>query len=119
MQATVARARRPVSPPKPIGVIQQIFGLSDGELGALFHVSRQAAQQWKLRSVPPSRVADVARIAELAQLLRRRLKAERLPQIVRTPGRGLQGRTVLETIAQHGVDPVYEYLERLYSYSGL
>ena len=119
MQATVVRARRPAPPSKPIDDVQQIFGLSDGEFGALFHVSRQAAQQWKLRSVPPSRVADVARVAELAELLKRRLKAERLPQIVRTPGRGLQGRTVLQTIAQHGVDPVYEYLERLYSYSGL
>lgn len=119
MQATVARSRRPPPSPKPISVIQEAFGLSDGELGALFNVSRQAAQQWKTRSVPSSRVADVARVAELAQLLKRRLKAERLPQIVRTPGRGLQGHTVLQVIAQHGVEPVYEYLERLYSYSGL
>ena len=118
MQATVARGRRAVEP-KPINAIQETFRLSDGELGALFNVSRQAAQQWKMRSVPSNRVADVARVADLAQLLKRRLRAERLPQIVRTAGRGLHGRTVLQTIALHGVEPVYEYLERLYSYSGL
>ena len=117
MQATLAPPSR--SSPRLIALIQQAFALSDGELGALFNVSRQAAQQWKMRTVPPSRVADVARVADLAQLLKRRLKPERLPQIVRTPGRGLQGRTVLEVLKRHGVEPVYEYLERLYSYSGL
>ena len=119
MQATLVRPKRATAQPKPINVIQETFGLSDGELGALFNVSRQAAQQWKMRSVPPNRAADVARVADLAQLLKRRLRAERLPQIVRTAGRGLQGRTVLQMIAQHGVEPIYEYLERLYSYSGL
>ncbi|MBV9402891.1 MAG: hypothetical protein JO018_04090 [Candidatus Eremiobacteraeota bacterium] len=117
MQATLAPPSR--SSPRSIALIQETFALSDGELGALFNVSRQAAQQWKMRTVPPSRVADVARVADLAQLLKRRLKPERLPQIVRTPGRGLQGRTVLEVLKRHGVEPVYEYLERLYSYSGL
>ncbi len=118
MQATLARPRRTAAL-KPIDVIQEAFGLSDGELGALFNVSRQAAQQWKMRSVPPGRAADVARVAELAQLLKRRLKSDRLPQIVRTEGRGLQGQTVLQVVAQRGVEPIYEYLERLYSYSGL
>lgn len=119
MQATLASRRRATVTTKPIELIQEAFGLSDGELGALFNVSRQAAQQWKLRAVPPARVADVARVADLAGVLKRRLRAERLPQIVRTPGRGLQGRSVLDVIAKSGVNPVYEYLERLYSYSGL
>jgi len=119
MQATIAKPRRAVAAEQPLQTIQTAFGLSDGELGALFNVSRQAAQQWKTRAVPPSRIADVGRVADLARLLKRRLRAERLPQIVRTPGRGLQDRTVLEVLAKHGVDPIYEYLERLYSYSGL
>jgi hypothetical protein len=118
MQVTVAPRRRTAGD-KPLAVIQEAFELSDGELGALFNVSRQAAQQWKLRIIPPGRVADVGRVADLARLLKRRLRAERLPQIVRTPGRGLQGRTILEVIAKGGVAPVYEYLERMYSYSGL
>ncbi len=97
--------------------IQNNFGLSEGELAELFGLTRQAVQQWRMRGVPNKRIADVDRIAELARVLKRRLIPTRLPQIVRTPAKGLQGRTVLETLAQFGVDRVYRYLEELYSYS--
>lgn len=100
-----------------LGQIQNNFGLSEGELAELFGLTRQAVQQWRMRGVPNKRIADVDRIAELARVLKRRLLPKRLPQIVRTPAKGLQGRTVLETLAQFGVDRVYRYLEELYSYT--
>ncbi len=101
-----------------LGQIQSTFGLSEGELADLFSLSRQAVQQWRIRGVPNNRMADVDRIRELTRILKRRLIAKRLPQIVRTPSRGLQGHTLLETLKLHGVDRVYRYLEELYSYTG-
>jgi len=97
--------------------IQAAFGLSEGELGEIFGLSRQAVQQWRLRGVPNKRIADVDRIAELARILKRRLLPKRLPQIVRTPAKGLQGLTLLQTLKLHGVDRIYRYLEDLYSYT--
>ncbi len=100
-----------------LAAIQRGFGLSEGELADLFGVSRQAVQQWRLRGVPNTRIADVDRIAELAAVLKKRLIPRRLPQIVRTPAKGLQGHTLLQTLSLYGVDRVYRYLEELYTYT--
>jgi hypothetical protein len=43
--------------------------------------------------------------------------AARIPRIVRTPGDGLAGKTVLAVIAEGDVDQVYGYLESLFSYT--
>lgn len=98
--------------------IRDSFGLSESELGRLFGVTRQAVDQWRRRGVPPTRSADVDRVGELAGLLQRRLLPRRLPQVVRTPARGLGGRSVLQVLESEGPAPVYAYLSRLYSYRG-
>jgi transcriptional regulator with XRE-family HTH domain len=93
------------------------FALSEDELAALFGVSRPAIAKWRQRGVPVQRAADVDRVRELAGYFGRRFVAARIPQIVRTPGKGLAGKTVLVTIAEGGVDRVYAYLEGLFSYA--
>jgi transcriptional regulator with XRE-family HTH domain len=97
--------------------IRSAFGLSEVELAGLFGVSRQAIAKWRTRGVPYERCADVARLRQLAEYFHRRFRSERVPQIVRNPGKGLRGKSVLETIAERGVDPVYAYLERLFAYT--
>jgi hypothetical protein len=93
------------------------FALSEDELAGLFAVSRPAIAKWRARGVPVARAADVDRVRELAGYFGRRFIAARIPQIVRTPGKGLGRKTVLATIAEGGVDRVYAYLERLFSYT--
>lgn len=97
--------------------IRRTFGLSETELAALFGVTRPSIAKWRLRGVPVERVADVDRVRELAAYFTRRFITVRIPQIVRTPGKGLGGKTVLTVIAHRGVEPVYAYLERLFSYT--
>ena len=97
--------------------IRTTFGLSETELAALFGVTRPSVAKWRLRGVPAERAADVDRVRELAVYFTRRFVAVRIPQIIRTPGKGLGGKTVLAVIAKSGVDPVYAYLERLFSYT--
>ena len=97
--------------------IRRRFALSEDELAALFAVSRPAVAKWRQRGVPVDRAADVDRVRELAGYFGRRFIAARIPQIVRTPGEGLGGKTVLSVIAKGGVDQVYAYLERLFSYT--
>jgi hypothetical protein len=96
--------------------IRAIFELSDAELAALFSVTRPSITKWRLRGVPVERAAEVERVRELAGYFSGRFIRVRIPQIVRTAGKGLVGRTVLAVIAETGVDRVYAYLERLFSY---
>ena len=98
-----------------LGYIREALGLSKTELGRLLGVRRQAMDQWD-RGVPADRTAQVNRLVELAQFLQRRLVPARIPQIVRTPAKGLDGHTILQVIASSGVEPIYEYVARLASY---
>ena len=93
-----------------LSVIGRVFRVSDAEIGRLFGVSRQAVDQWRARGVPPARSADVDRVAEVARMLDGLFIADRIPQIVRTPGCGLGGRTVLDAIAASGAETVFEYI---------
>ena len=102
--------------------IRGIFDLSEAELGELFGMTRQAVSHWRIHGIPPRRSADVSRIAELARYLASEFVLERLPQIVRTPGRdrhdSLKGRAFLDVIRDEGVMPIYRHLEALFAYSG-
>jgi transcriptional regulator with XRE-family HTH domain len=100
--------------------IEQIvdtFGLSYSELADILHVKRQALAEWRHRGVPPARSADVDRLLELAERFGRSFKRNRIPQIVRTPGRGLSDRTVLQVLRTDGPQPVSDYLYRLMSFT--
>jgi len=96
--------------------VQDAFHLTGSELGALFGVTRQAVEQWRIRGVPVERSADVDRVAEAAAIFTETFIPARVPQIVRTPGRGLRGRTVLEVLAADGAVPVLEYLYGLLNF---
>ena len=90
--------------------IQAAFGLSKGELGRLFGVSRQAVDQWRARGVPGGRQEKAATIAATANLLSHQLKSERLPGIARRPAAAYGGLTMLEMIER---DHHRELLERV------
>jgi hypothetical protein len=100
-----------------IDEIRSGFGLSTEEVASLFHVTRPAVQQWRANGVPVTRAADVDRVRVLTEVFMRKFIPVRVPQIVRTPGKGLGGKNVLTVIAESGVEPVYAYLERLFSYT--
>jgi transcriptional regulator with XRE-family HTH domain len=104
---------------RAIDEIRLVFGLSVTRVARLFGVSRQAVDKWRLAGVPASRMADVDRVLEIAQVFKKRLKAERIPQIVATPAKGLDGSTVLEVLESRGPDPIFRYLHALYSYAGV
>ncbi|MDP9025420.1 MAG: hypothetical protein M3N13_08610 [Candidatus Eremiobacteraeota bacterium] len=91
--------------------------MSTADVASLFHVTRPAVQQWRSNGVPVTRAADVDRVRELTEVFLRKFVPARVPQIVRTPGKGLGDKSVLEVIAAAGVEPVYAYLERLFAYT--
>jgi transcriptional regulator with XRE-family HTH domain len=98
--------------------IRGVLGLSEHELAELFGVRRESVMGWRRNGVPLQRRASVARLLDLVRVLHRDLKAERIPQIVRTHDDWLAHGTMLATIARDGPDAVYAYLRRLFAYGG-
>lgn len=97
--------------------IRRIFGLSEAELGDLFAVRRQSIEDWRRRGVPAARRATLEQIAGLARALERELITSHIPQVVRTRDAWLGNKNILETLESSGVEKVYGYLHRLFSYA--
>jgi hypothetical protein len=115
--ATLTKPRRTLTDPL-LDDIRRIFGLSEGELGDLFTVRRQSIEDWRRRGVPAARRATLEQIADLARALERELIASHIPQVVRTRDAWLGNKNILETLEASGVEKVYGYLHRLFSYPG-
>jgi len=97
--------------------IRVILGLSENELADIFHVRRESIAGWRKTGIPDARRASVARVFDMARLLHRDLKPDRIAEIVRTHDAWLERGTILETLKLDGPDPIYSYLRRLFSYS--
>jgi hypothetical protein len=93
------------------------LGLSPAETGRLFGVRRQAVNSWLREGVPQARFADIARVAHATAALRSFFKPERVPAIVRTAMPDLGQKTVLETIATRGAEPIFRLVEALRSWT--
>src|ERR671919_1581655 len=94
----------PVLTPTMLDPIADTFELTEVELGRLFGVSRQAVGQWRERGVPSRRMAKVATVAAIADLLGRRLRAERIPGIARRPADAYGGLSMLGMIERDRQD---------------
>jgi len=114
---TLTKPRR-VTHDGPLDDIRRIFGLSESELGDLFAVRRQSIEDWRRRGVPAARRATLDQIAGLARALERELIPAHIPQVVRTRDAWLGNKNILETLESSGVEKVYGYLHRLFSYAG-
>jgi hypothetical protein len=80
--------------------IQEVFGLTYTELGALFGVTRQGVRDWIERGVPAERQEKVATVAAIADLLERKLKSDRIPGIARRPADAYGGLALIELVRQ-------------------
>jgi len=114
--ATLTKPRRTHEP--MLDDIRRIFGLSEAELGDLFAVRRQSIEDWRKRGVPAARRASLEQIAGLARALEREVIPSHIPQVVRTRDAWLGNKNILETIESSGVEKVYGYLHRLFTYAG-
>jgi DNA-binding XRE family transcriptional regulator len=84
---------------EPLQRVMDAFGLSKTQLGRLFGVRRQAIDSWLERGVPGERQEKLQTLVALADLLERKLKADRLPGVARRPADAYGGKTMLELIA--------------------
>jgi hypothetical protein len=126
---TVHRAS-PAAPPRRIASrrdgdlralaeVQETFGLSQSELARLFDRTASSLIEWRSRGIPQDKKATLGRLRDLAKIFRRKIYEERIPEVVRTRDEWLGDRSILETLSsdpRNGIDAVYAYLDRLFSY---
>ena len=100
-QRCVRRALSEPGSDNPLTRLMRLFKLSKSELGRLFGVSRQAVDGWLANGVPADREEKLATLLALADLLERKLKADRIPGIARRPADAYGGKTMLALIAEN------------------
>lgn len=93
-----------------LDAIADLLSLTDAALSSLFGVSRQRIAQWRADGVPVMHQSKLMTIAQIADLLDRNLKPERIPGVVRTPAAAFQGESILDAI-EH--DRHLEVLDRV------
>lgn len=96
--------------------IASTLALSRSELARLFGVRRQALTDWSKRGIPSGRLAKAASVAATCDLLRRYLRAERIPGIARLPAEAYGGRTMLEMIEQDRHEELRERVRRSFDW---
>lgn len=99
--------------------ISSIFGLTESDLACLFGVRRQSVAKWREHGMPAQRIATLEHMAGLAKVLRNEIIPTHIPEIVRRKDSWLDDKSILQTIANDGVDRVYAYLHRLFTYRGV
>lgn len=88
----------------PLEHIRVTLGLNRTELAALFGVRRQAVDQWSSNGVPAERQEKLATLGAIADLLAAKLKADRVPGVVRRPSPAYGDRSILAAIADDDQD---------------
>src|SRR5215208_6197737 len=106
----------PVLTPTLLDPIAETLELTETELGRLFGVSRQAIGQWRERGVPSNRMAKVATVAAICDLLEHQLKPERIPGIARRPARAYGGLSMLEMIERDRQDALQAEVRRSFDW---
>lgn len=102
----------------PLERVMEIFDLSLTDLGRLFGVSRQAAQQWIDEGVPPARMGKLGTVLATAELLEHKLRAGRVPLVARRPADAYGGRTMLEMIEAEQHEELHRSVQKSFDWSG-
>jgi DNA-binding XRE family transcriptional regulator len=97
--------------------VEQSFAINRTELAALFGVRRQAIEQWRERGVPGERQLKLARLGEIADFLALRVKADRIPAVVRRAGEAYGDRSILAAVADGDEDIVLDELHAAFDWS--
>ena len=97
--------------------VQSVFGLNVTELAGLFGVTRQAASLWLVDGPPSARLAKVADVASIVDILTHRLKPARIGGIARKQTAAYGGRSMLELVSADEHEWLLESVRRSFDYA--
>lgn len=99
----------------PLRRAMTTLDLSTTDVGELMGVKRQAVDKWLLAGPPPDRLEKIGALAELADLLRYRLRDGMAPIVVRRAFD--DGRTMLELVADNDHLELVQRVRESFDYS--
>ncbi len=111
------KAGSAVEPASPLLRIQELFELTETDLGRLLGTSRQAVSSWLARGLPPARKPKVFTMLNIAELLERKLKAGRLPAVVRRQAAAYNGLSMLQMIEADRHEELLESVRESFDWS--
>ena len=97
--------------------VMSLWQLSRSDLGRVFGVTRQALTKWLHDGVPADRVAEVAGLAAVNDLLVRYLKRDRISAVVRRPSDNLDGRSLLDLVAEGRTTEALNAARRMFAFT--
>ena len=101
----------------PLRRAMTILGLTSADVAAVMGVSRQAVDKWLLTGPPSDRVSKIGVLAEIADILRYRLRDGMPPIVVRRRAAAYGDRSMLEVIAADEHDWLVDDVRRSFDFS--
>jgi len=101
----------------PLRRAMTTLGLSSSDVAGLMDVTRQAVDKWLLAGPPVERLGKVGTIAEVADILRYRLRDGMPAVVARRPAEAYDGRTMLELIATDEHERLLRSVRESFDYS--
>lgn len=101
----------------PLRRAMTILGLTSADVAAVMGVRRQAVDKWLLTGAPSDRVTKIGVIAEIADILRYRLRDGMPPVVVRRQAAAYGDRSMLEVIADDDHDWLLDDVRHSFDFS--
>lgn len=95
----------------------RVWSLSRTELGRILGVSRQALSKWIDDGIPADRVAVVADLASITDLLTRFVKRERIPAVVRRSSPNLGDVSLIDLIGGGRTAEAVVFTRRMFTFT--
>lgn len=94
-----------------------VWGLNSSEVARMFGVSRQAVSRWIIDGVPAAHVVTFADLAAATDLLVHYVQADRIAAVVRRPATALDGRSLLDLVADQRSADVLDACRRMFQFT--
>ena len=101
----------------PLNRVQELFELTQTDLGNIFGASRQAVSSWLSAGVPAARKPKVYTVLNIAELLERKLKPGRVPAVVRRHADAYDGMSMLQMIEADRHEELLESVRASFDWS--
>lgn len=95
-----------------------VWGINQSEAGRVFGVSRQAVSRWIIDGIPANQTVAFADLSAATDILSHHLQADRIPAVVRRPARALDGRALVDLIAQSRTGEIVEACRAMFQHTG-
>ena len=113
----LAQARQDMEHSQPLRRAMDTLNLSKSETAGLMGITRQAVDKWLLAGPPADRAPKIGAIAEIADILRYRLRPGLPAKTVRRPADAYQGRTMLDLIANDEHDWLLQSIKDTFDFT--